>query len=397
MISARFVNLHTLSGRLTFVAIVAALLLPAGCSRDEKKVAAAPAPQPARKRGQVIIPADSPKLSEIKVEPVSIADVPMDVVEAPGKIEVNPNRVSHVVSPVPGRIVSVFVKLGDPVQEGQAVLTIESPEADAAISSYLQADSSVGQMKANAIKAQADLDRSRDLLDHQAVAKKDVLNAENALVQASAMVDQARASRTQALRRLEILGLKPGEFGQKITIHAPVSGKVLELNVVPGEFRNDTNTPLMTIADLNTVWVASDVPETQIRHIQVGERLELELAAYPGETFRARVTRISDTVDPTTRTIKVRAELDNRSGRLRPEMFGRIRHTETTRRLPVIPSSAVLQAENRSYVYCETAPGVFEETTVSTGDRVGEQVAILKGLTESNRVVVDGVMLLRNN
>lgn len=379
------------------IALLTFAVLLAGCAKDEKQVVAAnPAPA-ATKPGQVVLPADSPKLKQIKVAPVQTAEVPIDVVEAPGKIEVNPNRVSHVASPVPGRITSVAVKLGDSVREGQTVITVESPDADAAISAYLQADSVVGQMKANTIKAQADLDRLRDLVDHQAVAKKDVLNAENALAQSTAMVEQARASRTQTLRRLEILGLKPGEFGQKIVIHAPVSGKVLELNAVAGEYRNDANAPLMTIADLDTVWIASDVPETQIRHIQLGERLELELAAYPGETFKARVTRISDTVDPTTRTIKVRAELDNHAGRFRPEMFGRIRHTETTKRLPVVPAAAILQAENRSYVYCETSPGVFEETTVSTGDRVGDQVAILKGLGDSSRVVVDGVMLLRSN
>ncbi|MCC7156569.1 MAG: efflux RND transporter periplasmic adaptor subunit [Bryobacterales bacterium] len=386
------------AGRKLSAALVAALsLLAGGCSREEAKVnAAAPNSVPSRP-GQVVLPAGSPKLAHIKVAPVQMIDVPMDIVEAPGNIEVNPNRVSHIVSPVPGRVVDVYVGIGDSVQEGQAVVKIESPDADAAISAYLQADSAVGQMKANALKAQADLDRSRDLLDHQAVAKKDVLNAENVLVQATALVEQARASRTQALRRLEILGLKPGEFGQRITIHSPVSGKVLEMNVVQGEYRNDTNAALMTIADLNTVWVASDVPETQIRQIQVGEPLELQLAAYPGEIFKTRVMRISDTVDPTTRTIKVRAELDNRSGRLRPQMFGRIRHSESIRRLPAVPASAVLQAQNRAYVYCETAPGVFEETTVVPGNSVGDQLSILRGLSDSSRVVVEGPMLLRNN
>ena len=84
---------------------------------------------------------------------------------------------------------------------------------------------------------------------------------------------------------------------------------MLDLSVVPGEFRNDTNAPLMTIADLSTVWVTSQVPESYIRFVQVGERVEVSLVAYPGEVFDGRVARVADVVDPQTRTIKVHAEL----------------------------------------------------------------------------------------
>jgi len=383
---------------MKWIAVLAMVLGLAACSRtDEKASAASPAPTaPAAKPGQVVLPPDSPKLKEIRVEAVHSAEVPTDEVDAPGKIETNPNRVSHVVAPVSGRIVSVNVKLGDSVTEGQPLVTMESSDADAAVSAYLQAESQLGQMKSAAIKAQADLDRVKDLLEHQAVARKEVLNAELALTQAKSSVEQAEATRQQTLRRLEIFGLQPGAFGQKLVVRAPVSGKVLELNVVPGEFRNDTTQPMVTIADLSTVWIASDVPETAIRFITVGERIEIQLSAYPGEKFYAKVMRISDTVDPATRTIKVRAELDNRAGRFRPEMFGRIRHTESTRTLPVVPAGAVVQAERRSFVFREMSPGVFEQTPVTMGDRVGDNVAILQGIATGQRIVTDGVMLLKN-
>lgn len=382
----------------TFIALIAL----AGCESQKEAKAPAKAPDPttvaaSSRPGEVHLPADSPKLNQIKVQAVVEQDVPVDVVEAPGQLEVNPNRISRVVTPLAGRVINVFVRLGDSVKEGQPVVTIESPDADAAISSYLQADSALGQMKANQIKAQADFDRTRDLLEHQAVAKKELLNADNALTQAKAQVDQAAAAREQSLRRLEILGLKPGEFGQKVTLRAPVSGKVLELNTVPGEFRNDTNAPLLTIADLSTVWVASDVPETSIRFIRQGEPLELELAAYPGELFHARVTRIADTVDPATRTIKVRAELQNRDGRLRPDMFGRIRHVESNRRLPVVPTAAVLQTAGSSAVYVAKDAGTFLLTPVQLGNRTDSMVGVLSGLSPGDRVVTDGVMLLQNN
>jgi cobalt-zinc-cadmium efflux system membrane fusion protein len=368
------------------------------CSRKEAASAeAAPAAAGEQRLadGTVVIPAGSPKLSEIRVEPVKSALEPFDEVVSPGKIETNPNLVSRVTLPVPGRVATVLVKLGDAVQKGQTVLTLESPDADAAESTYLQAQAALTQARANLNKAQADYDRSADLFEHNAVAKKDVLTAENALAQSKAAVEQSQALLDQSDRRLQMLGLKPGSFGQKVTVPAPISGKILDMAVAAGEYHNDTNAPVMTIADLSTVWVASDVQESDIRLIQVGERIDVTLAAYPGETFHGRVTRIADTVDPQTRTVKVRAEMDNSRGRLRPEMFGDIRHTESTRVVPVLPVGAVVEGNGKSLAWVERGAGRFQPVEVKTGERVGDVLPVLKGIREGDRVVVDGAMLLK--
>src|SRR4051812_39284654 len=345
----------------------AMVLLLAGCGKhdDNASVEAAPAATAAAD-GSVVIPADSPKLKEIHVEAAVNAQVPVDEVVSPGKIEANPNLVSHVMLPVAGRITSVMVKIGDAVKRGDPLLTIESPDADAAESTYRQAQAGLTQAKANLNKAQGEYDRETDLFSHNAVAKKDVLTAENALAQAKATVEQADAAIEQGGRRLAILGLRPGAFGQRVTTTAPSSGKVLEMSVASGEYRNDTNAPVITIADLSTVWVSSDVPESQIRLIQPGERIDVNLTAFPNETFRGRVTRIADTVDPQTRTIKVRAEMDNSHGRLRPEMFGTIRHTDSVRTAPVLPAGAVVQEGGRSVVWVERSAGRFQPVEVQT-------------------------------
>lgn len=106
-------------------------------------------------------------LRQIRVEPVQTADLPTEEVIVPGKIEVNPNRVSHVVMPVAGRVASVLVKLGDAVTENQPLLAIQSPDADTAMASYPQAEASVTQAKAALVKAQADFDRFNDLYEHK--------------------------------------------------------------------------------------------------------------------------------------------------------------------------------------------------------------------------------------
>jgi cobalt-zinc-cadmium efflux system membrane fusion protein len=369
-----------------------------GCEKKENTSSAAAAAPPGEERlanGEVVIPPDSPKLKEIHVAEVQTASVPFDEVTSPGKIEANPNMMSRVALPLAGRVSSVLVKLGDAVKKGDPLLTLESPDADAGVAAYLQGQAAITQAKANVNKAQADYDRATDLFEHNAVAKKDVLTAENALAQSKAALEQAEAALEQSDRKLRLLGLKPGAFGQKITLTAPISGKVLEMSVAAGEYKNDTNTPVMTIADLSTVWVSSDVPESAIRFIAVGERIDVELTAYPGETFHGRVTRIADTVDPQTRTIKVRAEMDNRLGRLRPEMYGTIRHTDSMRTLPVVPVGAVMQGDGKTIVWQELGPGRFRPVEVKTGERTGEMVPVTSGLKAGARIVVDGAMLLR--
>jgi cobalt-zinc-cadmium efflux system membrane fusion protein len=170
------------------------------------------------------------------------------------------------------------------------------------------------------------------------------LNAEAELVRAQAAVKDTAAGLEQARRRLHILGLNGAGFGQQVVVRSPISGKVLDVQVVPGEFRNDTNAPMITVADLSTVWVTSAIPENSIRWIQRGERVKIELEAYPGEVFTGRVTRVADTVDPQSRTVEVQTELANRDGRLRPEMVARIRHSHGSRTWPVVPSAAVVQS-----------------------------------------------------
>jgi len=377
------------------VLIAAGSLLFGGCSSRTAARAADAAPLAAEQPGTVIIAADSPMLRQVRREPATTRELPTDEIVAPGKIEANPNRVSKVVLPVAGRVTSVLVKTGDAVRRDQALLTIQSPDADAAMSTFLSAQAALTQVRAALLKAQGDFDRSSDLFEHNAAAKKDVLSAESALAQAKAGVEQAQASQQQAVRRLAVLGLTPGDLKQEVVLRAPLAGKVLELSVVPGEFRNDTSASVMTIADLSTVWVTSQVPESYIRFVQRGERVEINLLAYPGETFQGRVSRIADTVDPQSRTVKVQAELDNRSERFRPEMYGSIHHIESTGPMTVVPFAAVFQDGVETVVFVEQAPGRFEERSVSIGKRAGDVVRVVSGVKPGDSVVVDGVMLLK--
>ncbi len=384
-------NWKSLAGMIALTTLLVA------CSENkpiEQTRDAAPAAAEEVNSGQAVIDPNSPQLMQIKTESLESSVVPVGSVSAPGKVEANINRQSHVVLPVAGRVNSVLVKIGDFVRQGQPLLTIESADIDAAVSSFQQAQAGVTQAKSALAKAQMDLDREKDLFEHGAVPQKEVFNAQAVTVQVQAAVEQAQAGVEQTRRRLQILGVGTGTFGQRVTIHAPIAGKVLEMSVVNGEFRNDLSAPLMTIADLSSVWVTSDVPETAIRFVRVGERVKIDLAAYPGDTFRGRVALIGDLVDPQTRTVKVRAELANPDGRLKPEMFGNIQLAEQTEQRPTVPAAAVIASDGKTLVWREAKRGVFQKVAITTGVQIGDRVAVLDGLKPADRVVVDGVMLL---
>ncbi len=346
---------------------------------------------------EIVLGPNAPELAQMKISPVQEIPIPADEVTAPAKVEVNPNRVAHAVPPVPGRVVHVLVQLGDSVVEGQPVVTLDSPAVGEAQSAYLQAEASVKQAELNIAQADADLVRISDLYQHEAIAKKEVVAAKTTLDVAKSTRDQAASALEQARRRLDLLGLQTGEFGQQVTVTAPISGKVIEISVVDGETHNDSAAPLLTIADLSRVWVSSDVPESEIRYCHVGGLVTLELIAYPGETFSARVKRIADTVDPETRTVEVTAVLDNKDGRLRPEMFGRVHYADATAPTLWIPESAVVQANGENYVFVEQGTGRFQPTKVALGKRHENGFVVTGGIKDGARVVTQGAVYLKTS
>jgi cobalt-zinc-cadmium efflux system membrane fusion protein len=333
---------------------------------------------------------------QVRTAAVESADVPLDEVVAPARVGIDPNRVSRVLLPVAGRIAEVMAKLGDRVERGQAVVTVESPDADAAVGAARQAEAAERQAAAAQIKAEADVARVKDLLEHGAAAQKDLLAASNDRAQALAAVESARAAREQAHRRIELLGLRPFAFGQRVTVRAPIDGTVLELSVAPGEYRTDTAASLMTVADLSRVWVSAEVAEPAIGSIRVGDSVAITLVAFPGRELAGRVTRIADIVDPQTRTVKVHVQLPNPDGRLRPDMFGSMRHAGVARRVPVLPMAAIVREYGRSMVFVERTPGHFARREVELGARTGSRVAVLSGVSVGERVVVDGAVLLKD-
>ncbi|HUQ92392.1 MAG TPA: efflux RND transporter periplasmic adaptor subunit, partial [Bryobacteraceae bacterium] len=146
---------------------------------------------------------------------------------------------------------------------------------------------------------------------------------------------------------------------------------------------------------LSRVWVTSEVPESKIRLFRVGGIADLELIAYPNETFHAKITRIADSVDSETRTVKVNAELENGAGKLRPDMFGSLRYSAGDVLSPWIPEPAVVRLNGVDLVFVEKSPGRFSAVPVELGKLQQSGFPILKGLKVGDRVVVQGAVYLK--
>jgi cobalt-zinc-cadmium efflux system membrane fusion protein len=199
---------------------------------------------------------------------------------------------------------------------------------------------------------------------------------------------------------LRVLGLNPQmdlpSFNGRVPIVSPISGVVIERKVTDGQFVQPDATPIITLADLSTVWVIGDVFERDLRCVAHGEDATITTAAYPGEKFQGVVNYISDAIDIATRTAKVRVSVANVGNRLKPEMFATIAlDVAPHERAVSVPARAVLTENGKTFVYVEIGPQRFIRRAVDLGASVGDERRVVSGLRPGDRIVTDGAILLR--
>jgi len=308
-----------------------------------------------------------------------------DQIQANGIVAADVSRSYVVNSLTSGRVVDVRARLGDEVVKGQLLLTMASPDMSQAISEYQKS-------KADAALAKMQLDRVQLLYSHGAAARKDVEVAEDTY-------DKTNINTHTAEELIRLLGGDPESPSPLIEIHAPVSGTVIEQNVTSaaGVKSLDNSPNLFTIADLSNVWILCDVYENDLARVHLGDRAEIELNAYPNRRLAGRVTNISRLLDAATRSAKVRIELPNQAGLLRPNMFASVHLvSQGMETRTVIPSSAVLRLQDRDWVFVKLKGGQFRRTEVEAGpvntDRTQQ---VLSGVCVGDQVVADALMFDR--
>ena len=351
------------------------------CHRDAPLEPASAAPLPVVRDGDRLrLPEGSPVRPRLRVERIEPRSVRRSL-DAPAEVEADPARLARVTAPLPGRIVQLFVRFGDSVQKGQPLLELDSPDLVAAQTDYLRAKSALAQ-------TQRTLLRQQDL-------RQAGIGAAREVEQAQTDHDLAHSELERATLRLKLLGIDPGSLGRPLVVRAPLSGRIVEYKVAPGEYHNDLAEPMMTIADLSLVWVTASVQEKDIRRVAAGEEASVTLGAYPGDAWTGKVLFVGDLLRAETRTIPVRIALANDDRRLRPGMFGSVRFTESAAAELVVPPAAIVLLGDASFVFVELSPFVYERRRVTPGAVIQALTLITHGLRSGERIVVENAILLQ--
>ncbi|HSL03395.1 MAG TPA: efflux RND transporter periplasmic adaptor subunit [Nitrospiraceae bacterium] len=314
-----------------------------------------------------------------------------------GKVAYGEDRYSRVSSPIQGRVLEVRAHLGEHVHAGSVLLVLDSQEIAQAYAEYAKEDSEL-RYETRAYEL------AKDLYENKALALKDLKQAENELIKARAEFRRAK-ERLLSLRVPAQELEKPLER-QKITsrfeMKSPLTGIVVERNVTPGQsIGGDSGQVLFTVADLDILQVVADVYERDLAYLALvkeGQSAKVTVEAYPDVSFPATVASIGDVVDPASRTIKLRAWVNNKDHRLKPEMFARL-HVQVGESTPllVIPREAVLVEDGKQFVFVVEGADQYVKREVKVSTISPDKVRVLEGLTSGQRIVTKGAVLIRGH
>jgi membrane fusion protein, heavy metal efflux system len=336
-----------------------------------------------RQGDKIVVPEGSALRSRLNVVAAAAQAVSPKLL-LPAIVESDPARTAAVLAPLSGRLIALKVALGDRVSRGQVVAIIDSPDLAQA---YTDNEKAADAFKLN----QKNLERQEAQNKLGVASDRDLDQAKSDYAQAA-----AEYARTQA--HLKTLGAsaEARPASRELSVTAPVGGSVTALNVAPGNMINDPTQPLMTIADLSTIWVTAMVPEKDIAAVTKNQDAQVTLASYPERVLQGKVLFLSDVIDSDSHRGKIRIAFANRDYALKPNMFATVVLSGGARSLVVLPSSALLMNNDRTSVFVATAPWTFERRNVDAQLEEGSSVAIRSGVSAGEQVLVKGAILLND-
>src|SRR5277367_968762 len=347
-----------MKGRTLAVAVASPFLFLTACKREQ------PAP-----------PQSAPPKSVVETIEVHTQPVANQLFLA-AHIMANPTSVVHIFPPISGRVVALKVLPGEEVTKGQQLGMLQSSDA-------AQARSDFEKAKIESARADLQLQRGKELLQHELKAHDDADHAE---------LNRARQA-------LLMLGFSEDSTSDVIPIRSPIAGVVLDVGTATGELQRslDNATAIATIADINPIWVVGDLYPRDLASIKVGQPAEVTVTGYPGQLFHGVIDNISDAVDPTTLTLKVRVVLPNPGHKLKPQMYATIAVTNQRGSAIVLPSTAVIQNGKATFVFVESSPGKYVRREVTLGVVHDTNDEVIHGLEDGDKVVSTGAELLRES
>ena len=316
----------------------------------------------------------------IATEPVSVSD--RSDLTVPGRLVWNEDRTVRVFSPFAGHVVQILVRLGDSVKAGQPLAVLSSPD-------YGTAQADFRKARATLALTQHALERARDLNAHGVAAAKEVEQAE-------ADQEAAEAEMLRAQNVLRLFSDKGDGVDEHLVLRSPIAGVVVERAINPGqEIRPDTSAqPQFVVTDPTSLWVQLDARESDLPVLRPGLELSFKVGPYGERPFRGEVVRVSDYVDPTTRTMKVLGKVDNPERLLKGEMF-------VTATVPIdaaphaqAPAMAVFLDGDKHYAFVHEGDS-FVRREVEVGAEAGGFVSIVSGVKAGDNVVTQGALFLQ--
>jgi len=309
-----------------------------------------------------------------------------------GRVAFDEGRVAHVFSPVSGRVTKVVAALGQRVRKGDPLAVIESPDLGSAWSDLLKA-------RADLTAAEHEFQRQKELFEHRASAERDYETAQGNAQKARAEVERAQ------LRLKMLHASEASSATQEFVLRSPISGEIVNRTATPGlevqGMLSSANTviELFTVGDIDRVWIWGDIYERDLGKVRRGQQVAMTSVTYPGRVIQGTVDFVGDTLDPQTRTAKVRCAVTNPGHLLKPEMYVTLSVEFERRETLALPRTAVVRSGDRQTVYVEegkTEDGRarFHERAIELGEADDGWVGIRSGLASGERVVVSGSILL---
>lgn len=332
---------------------------------------------------------ESVKKMDIKIETVSLKSLKAEYAFS-GQVDVNETRIAHVGPRIPGRAVDVYANLGNYVKKGDRLAVLDSPELGDIQSNYLKTTSNLNV-------AERSYERARMLLDGKVISAGEFQKRE-------AEYHSAKADAKATEDRLHLVGMTDAEISSigkahtidsRVAIYAPLSGTVIEKHLAIGEVVESIKS-LFVIADISNLWVIADIPEKDIPKIKKGQEAAITVSAYPERIYRGKISYISDLINQEARTVKVRAEVENKDGTLKPGMFATMKISAGDKAVIALPESAIQRNGEKSIVFIAKGDNQFEERDVDVGASFNGFHEIISGIKEGEKIVVKGTFTLKS-
>lgn len=320
----------------------------------------------------------------------------------PGVLSFNQNKTAHISSYVEGKIVSIEADLGTKVRKGSVLLTINSPEFAQAQADFLEA-------RARMNLSMKELDRAKKLREEQALEEKEYLRREaefEKLMTEYGAFGSALHSYGLTHEDIDELIAKCDASRQEpykceianplLSIMAPVAGTVVFRDVIVGEHVSPEKT-VFTVSNLNSLWAHLDAYEKDLPFISKKSRVWIYSPLAPQYQHEGRIAYIGDTIDEKLRTVKIRVEVDNSGGRLKPNMYiqGRIENANAEPDVLVVPEEAIQNLNGEKVVFVLEKDDVFTARPVQLGQVLGSKRIITRGLSPQDRIVLKGAFYVK--